>query len=499
VAHRIRNFFAVRTAPEAPPATMAAVQALIDEGRLEDALCALRALLSATPDHAEAWYKQGNVLKDLHRSAEALDSYARAIELEPRHTAAQCNRGTVLLADGRTAEALRAFSHVNDIDPHDAIAYYNRGVAEQTLDQSTAALASYGRALELNPRYAEAYFNRARLWEGAARWREALNDYEKALALCPALDQAHFHRGNVLARLRHWHDALASFDLALAVDAGLSVTHLHRGNVLRELRDWDAALISYERALAIDPGEADAHYNHAVVLELLKRFPAALQGFERAIAIRPDHVAARYNRALLLLQTGELAAGFADYEWRWKNRVTGFDPAAYHGGAPLWSGRDTLAGKRILVFSEHGLGDTLQFCRYLKRLTALGAQVIFEVQPPLVGLLAGIDGASTVIARGDPVPAFDTKCALMSLPLAFNTTLTTIPAERKYLHPEAAAIARWRARLGPQTRPRIGLAWSAASRLRRSSSGSRATSNTTACKGTFAPRIERSWMRIQAS
>ncbi len=457
MAFRLLNLFGARSAPDA---TFPQALAFIQEGRLEQALLALRTLLAAEPDHAEAWYKHGNVLKDLNRPHEALASYQRALELEPRHAAAHCNRGVVVLSLGKPDNALREFRQAIEIDPHDAIAHYNCGVAEQTLHQSAAAFASYRKAIELNPQYAEAHFSLALLHEEAARWLEALSGYEQALALRPALAQAYFHRGNVLAHLKRWNDALASFDLAVSADPPHALAHLHRGNVLRELQEWDAAVASYDRVIALEPDHADAHYNRAVVFELVKRFPDALQGLERAIAIRPGFVAAQYNRALVLLQTGQFGAGFASSEWRWKNRGTGLDPADYHGAAPLWTGREPLAGKRILVFSEQGLGDTLQFCRYLPLLAGLGATVLFEVQPPLAGLLATIEGASTVIARGEPVPPFDTKCALMSLPLAFKTNLDTIPSGRKYLHADTATVAAWQARLGTRTRPRIGLAWS---------------------------------------
>jgi tetratricopeptide (TPR) repeat protein len=457
---RFRNFFGARSPPGARSAGFPHALDLIYEGRLELALIALQEALAAEPGHAEAWYKQGNVLKDLNRPQEALLSYQRAVELDPQHNAAHCNAGVVLLALGRPDEALLRFQQVIANNPHDRIAHYNRGVAEQTLDLSAAALASYGRALDLDPNYAEAYYSRARLHEASSRWHEALCDYDRTLALRPGLAQAQLHRGNVLARLKRWEQALVSFDKAVSDDPMNLVAHLHRGNVLRELRHWDAAVANYDRVIAVEPNHADAHYNRAIVFELRKDFKKALRGFERAIAIRPDFVAAHYNRALVLLQTEEVAAGFEYYEWRWKNRGTGFDPAAYHGAVPLWTGRESLEGRRILVFSEQGLGDTLQFCRYIKMLAGRGANVVFEVQAPLLSLLRKIEGASAVIARGEPIPPCDAKCALMSLPLAFKTTLDTIPATRQYLHAEPATVTTWQAQLGIRTRPRIGLAWS---------------------------------------
>ena len=454
---RLRNLLGAHSAPAA---ALTKALDLVQQGRLDQSLSALRALLTAEPGLAEAWYKQGNVLKDLHRPHEALVSYQRAVDLEPHHAAAHCNAGVVLLGLGRPDEAISRFHQAIETNPEDPIALYNRGVAEQTLGFSAAALASYSKALELDPVYAEAYFSRARLHEASSCWQHALSDYERAIALRPGLPQAQLHRGNMLARLKRWEEALSSFDRSVSDDPSNSLAHLHRGNVLRELRQWDAAVASYDRAIAVEPNHADAHFNRAVVFELCKHFKEALQGFERALTIRPDFVAAHYNRALVLLQTGEFRAGFEGYEWRWRNRGTGFDPAAYHGALPLWTGRESLEAKRILVFSEQGLGDTLQFCRYLKVLAGRGATVIFEVQQPLTGLLATIEGASAVIARGEPIPPCDFKCALMSLPLALKTTLDTIPSTQKYLQADANTAFAWRARLGLQTRPRIGLAWS---------------------------------------
>jgi len=461
MSFRLRKLFGARSAPDVQPVTFAQALALIEEGKLEQALLALRAVLAVSEGNAEAWYKQGNVLKVLNRPHEALSSYQRAVELNPRYAAAYCNRGAVQLSLGKPDDALRDFRQAIEIDPHDAIAYYNCGVAEQTLRQSAAALASYSKAIELNPHYAEAHFSQALLYEEAARWPEALSGYERALQLRPSLTQAHFHRGNVLAQLQRWDDALSSFDLAVSTNPRHALAHLHRGNVLRELRQWDAAVASYDRLIALEPENADAHYNRGVVFELRKQFPDALQAFERAIAVRRGFVAAEHNRALVLLQTGEFGAGLASYECRWANRGTGVDPAAYYDAAvPLWSGHESLEGKRILVFSEQGLGDTLHFCRYVKLLAARGANVVFEVQRPLTGLLSSIEGASQVIAQGEAVPPFDFKCALMSLPLAFQTTLDTIPSDRKYLHADPASVAAWQTRLGPRTRPRIGLTWS---------------------------------------
>jgi tetratricopeptide (TPR) repeat protein len=460
VAFRLRNFFAARYRQKVLSPKLYEANSLIECGRLEPAAAVLRDLLAIDPGNAEAWYKQGNVLKDLNRLSEALASYRRAIELRPRYTAALCNRGVVMLALGMTEEALSEFEEAVETDPNDAIAHYNRATAQHSLSQLVPAHESYSRAIELNPGYAEPYFARGRLHEQSARWQEALSDHDRALAIHPSLRQAHFHRANVLVQLKRWDEALASYDRAVMCDPEHVTTHLHRGNVLRHLHRWDDALSSYNRAIALNPDQVDGYFNRGVLFEQLKQFKEAVASFDLAIAIRPDFAPAQYNRALVLLATGDYVRGFENYEWRWKNRGAPQDPANFHGAAPLWFGLESLDRKIILVFSEQGLGDTLQFCRYIRLLAGLGARVILEVQEPLVGLLANIEGATAVIPRGGAVQNFDYKCALLSLPLAFKTTTETIPTQRKYVHVDSARIARWQAKLGLRVRPRIGLAWS---------------------------------------
>jgi Glycosyltransferase family 9 (heptosyltransferase) len=138
--------------------------------------------------------------------------------------------------------------------------------------------------------------------------------------------------------------------------------------------------------------------------------------------------------------------------------------AKRHFPQPRWSGAEAIAGKTILVHSEQGFGDAIQFCRYVPLLAARGARVILEVERPLQGLMRELTGAAMVIAKGDPLPDCDLQCPLLSLPFAFGTTLETIPSATPYLIAPVPAAWTWQAKLGPKLgpnpRPRVGLAWS---------------------------------------
>ena len=219
------------------------------------------------------------------------------------------------------------------------------------------------------------------------------------------------------------------------------------------------ALACIDQALVIDPLNAVVHANRGIALVALCRVAEAVVSFDKAIDLESDYAEAHFGRAVACLLNGDFAHGWADFEWRWK-RTNG--PATLRRREfpqPSWLGAEPIAGKTLLVYSEIGLGDTLQFCRYVTLLAKLGATVIFQVQSNLAELLADLDGAARVIAEGQPLPAFDWHCPLLSLPLAFKTEVTTIPATRKYLRADPAKVARWRAWLGEPSVRRVGLVW----------------------------------------
>ena len=264
------------------------------------------------------------------------------------------------------------------------------------------------------------------------------------------------------------------------------------GTLALKAREWEQALSRFDRAVALDPAYSEAHSNRGVVLGQLGRLEEAKASFERALELKPDSASAHFNLGYALLLEGDLERGWVHHEWR--HRLPGNPTQAVHlgpAGVPLWRGREPLDGKTILLRSEQGLGDTLQFCRYVGPVADRGAQVLFEVPRPLVSLLADLPGVTQILIQGGDLPACDYHCPLLSLPLAFRTTLDTIPwgadssrgarspssagsPHGGYLSSDAGKVAEWRARLrerlgaepnigaghGGYGKPLIGLAWS---------------------------------------
>jgi Tfp pilus assembly protein PilF len=293
----------------------------------------------------------------------------------------------------------------------------------------------------------------------ARNLEHAVHLFDQAIALEPSRAEPYYKRGNALKDMARHEAAIASYNQAIERRPDYAHAYCNRGVVEQALGRVEAALSSYERAIALDPTDYMAPYNRALLMQDCSRWEEALADYDRAIGLNPRFADALYNRSMAQLFLGDFDSGWRGYEWRWANaRRLGIGEARTFT-QPRWQGED-LAGKSLLLYAEAGLGDTLQFCRYVPLCARLGATVNLEIQAPLVRLLERLEGVSRVIAAGGALPTFDYESPLLSLPLAFKTTLDSIPAPKSYLRADEPRIAQWQTRLDPRSRPRIGLAWS---------------------------------------
>jgi tetratricopeptide (TPR) repeat protein len=440
------------------PQVMQHALAAYQRGDSAEAARLCRLMLDAKPDYFDALYLSGIVAEQTGSGTEAVELLSRAVAANPDVAEAHYNLGVALAGVGRADDALQSYDRVTALKPDLVDAHYNRGLLLVELGRSEQALENYDRAVALDPGRAEVHNNRGIALGLLGRHEDALASYDRALVLKPDYARASNNRGAALVQLGRFDDALASYDRAIACKPDYAEAYNNRGIALSELDRAAEALESYERALAIRPAYADAFYNRGNALRDLYRHHEAVASYERALALQPDHASAHWNLADCLLLLGDFARGWQEYQWRWK--LTQRNTYGQDFDQPLWLGTQPLAGRTIVLHSELGLGDTLQFCRYAKQVAALGARVVLDVQPALRPLLAGLEGAAEVVARGDPLPQFDFHCPLMSLPLAFRTDLGSIPAPIPYLRSDAARVSVWEKRLGARMKPRVGVVWS---------------------------------------
>ena len=418
---------AIEVRPEAGPAIANLGNVLHQVGRDAEALGCFDRALACMPAQPELHVNRGNVLRRMRRVDEAILSYRNALALAPSHTGALQNLGNALRDQGRLEAALACFDAALQNAPRDPVAHYNRGVALKELQRWQEAARAFEVALQLRPDYAEAHHNLALAYREQQRPDEALASLGRALTLQPDFVGALVSRGHLLQALERYEDSL---------------------------RDYD-------RALVLQPDQAGVFLTHGDALRCLGRYEEATRSYRRGLALQPDHpdaAKAHVNLAMCELLLGSYETGWAEMEWRWGD--PGIQPPHGRPLDKLWLGKPDPSGRTILLHAEQGYGDALQFCRYAPMLARRGARVLLEVPTPLLALMRSLDCAAHLRASSDPEPDYELHAPLLSLPHAFGTTVSTIPAQVPYLFAPPERVAAWAQRLGRCTRRRIGIAWS---------------------------------------
>ncbi len=458
-------------------------------GRIDEALACFDAVAALTPEDCANLFNRGSVLQKLGRHEDALAAYEEAAQRGPPDADTELNRGNVLQKLGRLEEALAAYDLASQYRNGYPQALYNKGIALQALSRPLDALAAYDAALALDPAHYEASCNRGNALHQLGRDEDALGACaytlrirpgfrpalanranillqqgcpEEAISSCDeVLRQTRAHpqclgiRGAALHKCGRLEEALASLEEALSLNPDAPEAWVNKGNVLQELNRHPEAMVCYQEALRIKPHYAEALSGLGVALKELGQIDEALACFEAAIRIKPNYPDARNNRAGVLLLTGFLRDGFADFESRWDR--TNAPPKTFPSNLLQWDGQE-LTGRKILVWDEQGLGDLIQFARYLLCLVEAGADVTFLCRKNMHQLLRSLSTPIRLIETADPSGDFDFQCALMSLPYGFRTCLDTIPAVIPYLRPEPSLAAKWAERIGAGGF-KIGIAW----------------------------------------
>lgn len=279
--------------------------------------------------------------------------------------------------------------------------------------------------------------------------------------------EAHYRRGIEMQDAGRLDEACDSYRAAVANDASHAKAHNNLGVLLQSQGDLPGAAASYERALGADPALEPAIRNLAAASILLGglrsdagEFQMAADCYARAIALEPGMAQAHFNHALTILLMGDYEKGLDEYEWRW--RLPELDGLVPSFAEPAWTG-ESLQGKTILLYSEQGLGDVIQFTRYLPAVGKSAQRVLVRCPASLKSLLQRSFPGVAVYSDADPLPQFDVQCALMSLPRIFKTRLDGIPGSVPYLHADPAAAVRWRSGIGTG-KLKVGLCWGTDSR-----------------------------------
>jgi len=428
---------------------------LNDKGDIEAAINVYKQALKIKPDSTDAYYNMGMALKKKGDLESAIESFKKALNIKPDFAEAYYNMGNALTDKGDLEAAIESYKQAITIKPDFAEFYNNMGIALKSKGDLGAAIDSYKQAIKFKPDHAIAYNNMGVALGEKGDLDVAIDSFNQALKFNPESAEAHNNRGGALKDKGKLDSAIVSFKRAIKIKPDFAIAYNNMGVALGEKGDLDVAIDSFNQALKINPESAEVFNNKGGALKDKGKLGSAIDSFKQAINIKPDCFDAFYNWSLCHLMQGNMEKGFNFYESRLKKNKPTATPARAN---LIWDGEKSLRGKRFVIYEEQGLGDVIQFCRYLPLLEQRGADITFKVKSNLHALLHTMDSKSRLVMSRPEEHEIDFETPLMSLPHLLSTSLETIPAATPYLFAGQEKIQTWGERVS-KDRFKIGICW----------------------------------------
>ena len=401
---------------------------LYNQGHLSSVVEQAKALTEQYPGAFIIWHILGSSASQIGMPDQAITAFKKVISLKPDYADAYSNMGVALHDLGKLDEAIEAFNKAVSIKPDYAVAFNNMGITLKDQGKTEEALVAYNKSISLKPDYADAYYNMGNTLKDQGKLDEAIDAYNKTISLKP--------------------------DLAIAYN--------NMGNALKDQGKTDEALEAYKKSILLKPDYADAYSNMGVDLKDQGKTDEALEAYNKALSLNPNYAETHLNLSFILLNSGRLKEGLDEYEWRWK---TGKSLSQQrHFLQPVWDGEKSLSGKRILLWSEQGIGDTVMWSSCLSHLSSQAEHCILECQEKLVPLLersfpnveVKAVNRSLDLERDD----FDFHLPMGSLYKHFISEISQNSKADAYLVPDPVRVKFWRKRLNSLGKgPYIGISW----------------------------------------
>jgi tetratricopeptide (TPR) repeat protein len=455
-----KNFGTARKAstPGTPAALCEAGLHQFRAGRHLDAQLCCRQALEIDPDHAATLHLMGLLSLHARQYDHAVEWISRAIRQDPKPDFL-ASLGTTLQQQRRYEEAFKVFDKAIQLSPDDAELWRQMGDILVEQARHDQAILSYQHALKLNPDHPDALYKSGVLLGQFERYGEAIAYLDRSDKALPNHAPTLQARARALFNLKRPEECLTEGKRAYRLDPGNADTCNIIAAALRSLGRDEEALEWFDKALDIRPNSTEIINNKIILLYYLHRFDDIFVLYARVKSLKFNDAMTDGLVSFAYLLTGNFEAGWPLHQARLRLPSATYPKIS----VPMWLGEEDIEGKTILIATDEGLGDTIQFIRYVPTLAERGARILLVVQDALYGLLSGLSGLSQCIPKSaaTAVSAFELHCPVSSLPLAFGTRLDTIPSTTPYLPPPTNdRVQAWEDRLGPRTKLRVGLVWS---------------------------------------
>jgi tetratricopeptide (TPR) repeat protein len=442
------------------PAQLSLGVSFYGQGAFAEAKLFFEKAIADDPSNLEAIKFLGLIAIQTKNFSEAELYFSKLIGLVRGNAQLHSLLAAVFSATGRSIESLAQYEIALSLDPRNEDALFRSAAILSSLDRFDEALARYSQILQMRPGDVSILINMSILHMKIGNPEQSLSALDEILLVEPDHATAHFNKGVALVSCQREAEALHSFMAAIEIRPNFTEALSNIGVIFQKQKQFEQALKWFGKALLLDPRNSAALNNCGLVLHELKQFSDAIGCFNKAVAVNPSDPEIYWNRSLSHLQIGNFSEGWQDFEWRLqrphRNR-------AYRFSIPQWDGMQPLEGKKVFIWGEQGLGDHIQFARFIPLVSAKGAAITLEVSTPLVRLLSGFDGVEKVIPKSDTQvgEAYDFHCSLMSLPFALKVDLDNLP-NNVYLKVDDLTLKKWKGKVDDTSKPRVGIMWSGA-------------------------------------
>ncbi len=424
-------------------------------GRARQAERACTRILDCHPGHAGAWHLLGLMAAESGRMAMGAGLIAKAIELGGPEAPWCLHLGMILEHEQNFPGALACYRQALEASPEDFATAFRMGTLLVRCGDYEEAIERFRQAVRTKPDFVDAWFNLGVVNSMASRVGEAISAYRRAIELNPQAAKAHNNLAILFQANGRLEEAAAGYETALRHEPDYVEARYNLGLLCQQQDRLTDATAAYRRVLQTAPQHIEAFNNLGNTLLALNRPVEAREAYRNALAVDAANTESIWNLGVADLLLGNFEEGWRNYEWRFKQP----QKTRRFSEHPRWQG-EPLEGKRLLLWAEQGLGDTIQMIRFAEAIQRAGGKVILECPPVLVKLLEPVVGIDEIVPRGGAVPAFDVHLPLMSLPNVLGVDAQALPGRISYLsaYPERAGV--WRTRLESYAYPRVGLVWS---------------------------------------
>ncbi|RYA23137.1 hypothetical protein CRU96_09440 [Malaciobacter halophilus] len=419
-------------------------------------------LIKKEPNASENYCNLGVVLKALKKYQEAYNVYIKALKLNNKNQLVLNNLGNLFKEIKDYKRAIRAFSDAIRLNPKDFNAYNNLGIVYEAINDYDKAIVAYKQAVKIKPNYSKAVNNIGVVLYKQKKYKEAIEIFKIALKIDPEYNELYSNIGACYNKLKQYEYAIENLNKAIELNPNNAGAYTNLGNVYNKIHDYKKAASLHEKSIVLEPNGVNAHSNLGTSYKNLGYTNKAIQSYKKAIQLDPNFENAHFDLAAIYLSKNDFKNGWSEYEWRFKKEemlshiVNNKDIFS----KPMLKKDDNIEGKILLLHSEQGFGDSIQFIRFLPLLkNKFKCKIAVKCRDELKELFKTIEEIDILVNRSEDTPIFDYHLPIMSMPFILNMkSLDDLPKQMPYLKAlddESLKIKKDKKKID------IGICWSA--------------------------------------